>query len=67
MQRSKSHYETLEKDPSRMSLRYDIKQSVGKTPVMLELWVMWSTSSLPSLPDPLWPEVVAIYKVLSLG
>ena len=26
---------------------------------MLELWGMWSTPSLPSLPGPLWPGVVA--------
>ncbi len=26
---------------------------------MLELWGMRSTSSLPSLPGPLWPGVVA--------
>ena len=26
---------------------------------MLELWGMWSTPLLPSLPGPLWPEVVA--------
>ena len=26
---------------------------------MLELWGMRSTPSLPSLPDPLWPGVVA--------
>ena len=26
---------------------------------MLELWGMWSTPSLPSLPGPLWPGVIA--------
>ena len=26
---------------------------------MLELWGMWSTPLLPSLPGPLWPGVVA--------
>ena len=26
---------------------------------MLDLWEMQSTPSLPSLPGPLWPEVVA--------
>ena len=26
---------------------------------MLELWSMWSTPSLPLLPSPLWPRVVA--------
>ncbi len=34
---------------------------------MVELWGMWSTSSLPSLPGPLWPEVVAPDWVLSIG
>ena len=30
---------------------YDIKQSDVEPPVILELWEMRSTSSLPSLPD----------------
>ena len=34
---------------------------------MLELWGMWSTPSLTSLPSPLWPEVVAPDRVLSMG
>ena len=34
---------------------------------MLELWGMWSTSSLPLLPDPLWPGVVAPDRILSMG
>ena len=38
---------------------YDNKQSDGEVPVMLELWGMWSTPSLPSHPGPLWPGVVA--------
>ena len=41
--------------------RYDTKQSVGEVPVMLELWGMHSTPSLPSLPGSLWPGVVAPY------
>ena len=32
---------------------YDTKQSDGDAPVILELWGMRSTSSLPSLPGPL--------------
>ena len=48
-------------------LIYDTKQSDGEVPVMLELWGMQSTPSLPSLPDPLWPRVVtpdrAVYVV----
>ena len=34
---------------------------------MLELWAMQSTPSLPSLPGPLWPGVVALDRVLSMG
>ena len=47
--------------------RYDTKQSDGEVPVMLELWGMQSTPSLPSLPDPLWPGVVVPDRVLSMG
>ena len=39
--------------------RYDTKQSDGEVPAVLELWGMWSTPSLPLLPGPLWPGVVA--------
>ena len=28
---------------------------------------MWSTPSLPSLPGPLWPRVLAFDRVLSMG
>ena len=45
---------------------YDIKQSDGETPGV-ELWEMPSTPSLPSLPDPLWPEVISPYSVLSMS
>ena len=38
---------------------YDNQQSDGVAPVMLELWGMQSTLSLPSLLDPLWPGIVA--------
>ena len=34
---------------------------------MLEIWGMQSTPSLPSLPSPLWPGVVALDRVLSIG
>ena len=34
---------------------------------MLELWGMWSTLSLPSLPGPLWPRVVVPDRILSMG
>ena len=38
---------------------YDTKQSDGEVPVMLGLWGMWSILSLPLLPGPHWPEMVA--------
>ena len=47
--------------------RYDTKKSDGEVPVMLELWGMRSTPSLPSLPGSLWPGVVAPDRVLSVG
>ena len=34
---------------------------------MLGHWGTWSTPSLLSLPGPLWPEVVAPDRVLSIG
>ena len=37
----------------------DTKQTDGEVLAMLELWGMRSTPSLPSLPGPLWPGVVA--------
>ena len=46
---------------------YDTKQSGGETPVMLELWGMQSTSSLPALPGPLWLGVVVPDRLLSMG
>ena len=39
----------------------------GEAPVMLELRRMLSNISLPLFPGPLWPEVVAPDRVLSLG
>ena len=47
--------------------RYNTRQSGGEFPVMLELWGMRSTPSLPLLPDPLWPRMVASGRVLSIG
>ena len=47
---------------------YDIKKSDGEAPVMLELWGMLSTSSLPSLFGLLWAGVVTPNRVLlSMG
>ena len=53
------------KSPQRVSL-YDTKQSDGEAPVMLELWGMWSTPLLPSLPGSIWPGVLAPDRVLSM-
>ena len=39
-------------------LGYDPKQSDSEVPVMLKLWWMWSTPSLPPLPGPV---VVAVW------
>ena len=44
----------------------DTRQFDGEVPVMLEFWGKWSTSSLPSLPGPLLPRVVASDRVLSM-
>ena len=46
---------------------YDTKQSDGEVPVMLGLWGIQSTPSLPLLPGPLWPGVVAPDRALSIG
>ena len=54
LQRGKTPHTHTHKCPG-----YDTKQSDGEIPVMLELWGMWSTPSLPLLPGPLWPGVVA--------
>ena len=48
-------------------LSYDTKITNDDVPVMLEVWGMRSTRSLPSLPHPLWPIVEALDKVLSMG
>ena len=46
---------------------YETIQSDGEVQVMLELREMWSTPSLPLLPGPLWPGLVAPDRVLSVG
>ena len=46
---------------------YDTKQSDGEVSAVLELWGVRSTPSLPSLPGPLWPGVVAPDRALSMG
>ena len=52
--------------PPTSVLIYDTEQSDSKVPVMLELWRMWSTLSLPSLSVPLWPGVIAPDRALSM-
>ena len=37
-----------------------------ETSVMLELWGILSTPSLPSLPGPFWPGMVVPNRVLSM-
>ena len=46
---------------------YDTKHSDGEVLAVLELWGMWSTPLLSSLPGPLWPGVVAPDRALSIG
>ena len=45
---------------------YDTKQSDGEALIMLEIWGMQITPSLPLLPSPLWPRVVVPDRVLSM-
>ena len=58
---------TASRQRGNESSGYDIKQSSGKVLVMLELWRMWNTPSLTSLPGPLCSGVVAPEWVLSMG
>ena len=44
-----------------------LKKSDGTVPVMLELWEMRSTPSLPLLSGPLFPGMVAPDRILSMG
>ena len=53
--------------PSNEYPVYNNKQYDGEAPVILELLGMRSTSSLPFLPCPLWPGVVAPEKVWHLN
>ena len=46
---------------------YEIKQSKGEDSVMVELWGMQSTPPSLSHPCPLWPELVAPDRILSMG
>ena len=57
--------------PSRLGLYntagYDTMLSDADVPVMLELWEIQSTPSLPSLPSPLRPGVISSDWVLFIG
>ena len=57
---------SAEEYPHNEWLGYDTKQSNGEVPVMLWLWGIRSTPSLPLLPGPLWPGVAAPDSVLSM-
>ena len=46
---------------------YGTKWSDGEAPVILELWEMWSTPSLPCLPGPFWPRMAVPDRALSMG
>ena len=52
--------------PPPTSVR-DMTQNNAEVSVMLELWEMRSTPSLPLLPGTLWPGVVARDRVLLMG
>ena len=47
--------------------RNDTKQSDGEVPVMMGLWGIRNTPSLPLLPGPLCPGMVAPDRALSMG
>ena len=53
--------------PNKICPGYDTKLSDGEVPVMLELWGIRGTPSLPLLLGPLWPDVVAPDRALSMG
>ena len=54
-------------DPHNECPGYNTKQYDAEVPVMQQLWRMWSTYSLPSLPGPLLPGVVTSDRSLSIG
>ena len=54
-------------DPHNECPRYETKQRYGEVPVMLDLWGMQSTPSLPLLPSPFWHGMVVPDRVLSMG
>ena len=54
-------------DSSNECTWYDTKQSDGDVSVMHEVWGLWSTTLLPSLPGSLSPGLEAPDRVLSIG
>ena len=60
------HFRGVRPPPNECPV-YDTKQSDAKVPVMLGFWGMQSTPSLLLLPGPLWPEMVARDRALSMG
>ena len=54
-------------DPLPECPGYDTKQSNGEVPLMLGLWGMRRTPSLPLLLGPLWPRMVTPDRALSMG
>ena len=52
------------KTPPNECPRYDTKQSDGEVPVILVLWGIRNTLSLPG---PIWSRVVAPDRALSMG
>ena len=55
------------KTPTNECPEYDTEGSDGEAPVMLVLWGMRRTPSLPLLPGPLWPGMVAPDRALYMG
>ena len=57
----------MAKTPANEFPGYDTKHFDGEAPVMLELWGIQSTPSLPLIPGPFWPRVITPDRVLSMG
>ena len=53
--------------PAMSVLDMTLNILMGEAPVMLELWGMRSTPTLPLLPGRLWPRMVAPDRALSMG
>ena len=55
------------KPPPKACPGYDTKQSDGEVPVMLRLWEMLSTPSLPLHTGPIGPGMITPDRTLSIG